>query len=174
VNRNACARRPFAAYGAFVLVTFRKMIEKRVTTWDATRSGRNHVPGTTMALGRGRLPHDLIQMIVEGAVGIERGFWGSVAAGATFKSTGRKRTKPGRAVIVRNRAAIAQAEHIVAEHLYRWERGLPTPAAAHFDELGRQWESLRDGGQLTIEWPSLRVLAIDTGRTLDPGPVPAR
>ena len=67
-----------------------------------------------MALGRGGLPHDLIQMIVEGSVGIERGFWGSVAAGATFKSTGRKRTKPGRAVIVSNRDAVAQAEQIVA------------------------------------------------------------
>ena len=99
-------------------------------------------------------------MIVEASVGIDRGFWGSVAAGATFKSTGRKRTRPGRAVIATNREMIAQAEGIVAEHLYRWEHGLPTPAAAHFDELCECWDSLGDGGQLTVEWPTLRVLAV--------------
>ena len=141
-------------------VTFRKMIEERVSTWDAVRGRRVHVPGTTMALGRGGPPHDLVQMIVEASVGIDRGFWGSVAAGATFKSTGRKRTKPGRAVIATNRGMIAEAEGIVAEHFYRWEHRLPTPAAAHFDELSECWESLGDGGRLTVEWPSLRILAV--------------
>ena len=141
-------------------VTFRKLIEKRVTTWEAVRGSRIHVPGTTMALGRGGLPHDLVQMIVEASVGIDRGFWGSVAAGATFKSTGRERTKPGRAVIVANRRPIAEAEGVVAEHLFRWEHGLPTPAAAHFDELSRGWDGLNDGGQVTVEWPTLKVLSV--------------
>jgi hypothetical protein len=95
-----------------------------------------------MALGRGGLPHDLVQMIVEASLGIDRGFWGSVAAGATFKSTGRKRTRPGRAVIVANRRVIADAEGVVAEHLYRWEHAIPTPAADHFEELSRCWDSL--------------------------------
>jgi hypothetical protein len=113
-----------------------------------------------MALGRGGLPHDLVQMIVEASVGIDRGFWGSVAAGATFKSTGRKRTKPGRAVIVANRRPIAEAEGVVAEHLFRWEHGLPTPAAAHFYELSRCWDGLHDGGQVTVEWPTLKVLSL--------------
>jgi hypothetical protein len=142
-----------------VRVTFRKLLEERVTTWEAVRGRRTHIPGTTMALGRGGLPHDLVQMIVEASVGSDRGFWGSVASGATFKSTGRKRTKPGRAVIVTNRLAIAEAEGVVAEHLYRWKHGIPTPAAAHFDEVSRCWDSLGDGGQITVEWPSLRVLA---------------
>jgi hypothetical protein len=154
-------------YGSLVRVIFRKMIEERVTTWDAIRGERIHVPGTTMALGRGGLPHDLVQMIVEASVAIDRGFWGSVAAGATFKSTGRKRTKPGQAIIARNRRIIAQAEHVVAEHVYRWEHGLPTPAATSFDELSGHWESLGDGGRLTVEWPSLRVVAVESGRRLD-------
>jgi len=116
-----------------------------------------------MALGRGGLPHDLVQMIVEASVGIDRGFWGSVAAGATFKSTGRKRTRPGRAVIVANRKVIAETERVVAEHLFRWEHGIPTPAAAPFEALSRCWGSLDDGGRLTVEWPTLRVLAVEVG-----------
>jgi hypothetical protein len=143
-----------------VRVTFRKLIEERVTTWDAVRGSRTRIPGTTMALGRGGLPHDLVQMIVEASVGIDRGFWGSVAAGATFKSTGRKRTRPGRAVIVANCQVIAAAERVVAEHLYRWEHAIPTPAAGHFEELSRCWDALDDGGRLTVEWPSLRVLGV--------------
>ena len=145
-------------YRVGVQVTFCKLVEARVTTWEAVRGKRTHIPGTTMALGRGGLPHDLIQLIVEGSLGIEQGFWGSVAAGATFKSTGRKRTRPGRAVIAANRAVIAEAEGIVGEHLARWEQGFPTPAARHFDEVSRHWDSLADGGRVTIEWPSLRVL----------------
>ena len=141
-------------------VTFRKLIEKRVSTWEAVRGQRIRVPGTTMALGRGGLPHDLIQMIVEGSLGIERGFWGSIAAGATFRSTGRKRTQPGRAVITANRSVIADAERVVAEHLHRWQNGLPTPASRHFEDLSREWSSLCDRGHLTIAWPSLRVLAV--------------
>jgi hypothetical protein len=140
-----------------VRVTFRKLVEERVSTWEAVRSVRTRVPGSTMALGRGGLPHDLVQMIVEGSLGIDRGFWGSVAAGATFKSTGRKRTRPGRAVIAANRREIAAAEGVVAEHYYRWQHGMPTPAATHFDELSRCWNSLGDGGHFTVEWPTLSL-----------------
>jgi hypothetical protein len=111
-----------------------------------------------MALGRGDLPHDLTQMIVEGVVGIGNGFWGSVAAGATFKSTGRKRTRPGRGVIARNRDAIREAEGIVNDHYSRWQRGEATPTARHFDAMAAQWASLGDGDGLTIEWPTLRLV----------------
>jgi len=141
-----------------VEVTFTKLVEKRAATWEAVRAKRTRVPGTAMALGRGDLPHDLVQIIVEATLGLEKGFWGSVASGATFKSTGRKRTRPGRAVIAANRAAIAEAEGIVGEHHGRWRTGAPTPTAARFDELSRLWDGLGDGGQLRVEWPSLRVL----------------
>ena len=142
-----------------MLVTFRKLVEKRCSYWEAVRGARTRVPGTSMALGDGGLPHDLVQLIVEGVVGVDRGFWGSVAAGATFKSTGRKRTRPGRAVIAANRAAIAEAEGVVGDHYRRWQRGEPTPTAAHFDDIARRWAALGDGGELVIEWPSLRVLS---------------
>ncbi len=141
-----------------VQVTFRKLVEKRVTTWDAVRGKRTRVPGSTMALGRGGLPHDLIQMIVEGVAGLDRGFWGSVAVGATFNSMPVKRTTPGRAVIARNRHELDEAEKVVGEHYHRWKHGLPTPAAPYLDDIGRRWDALADGGQLVIAWPSLRVV----------------
>ncbi len=78
-----------------VQVRFRKLVEKRLTTWDAVRGKRTRVAGSTMALGRGEMPHDLIQMIVESVAELDRGFWGSVAAGATFNSMSVKRTTPG-------------------------------------------------------------------------------
>lgn len=117
-----------------------------------------------MALGRGGLPHDLVQMIVEGTLGIENGFWGSVAAGATFKSTGRKRTKPGRAVIAANRRKIAEAEGVVGMHYSLWQTNEPTPTAPRFDEVSLVWAELGDRGELTLEWPTLRVLADGPGR----------
>ena len=140
-----------------VQVTFRKLVEKRVTTWDAVRGKRTRVPGSTMALGRGEMPHDLIQMIVEGVAGLDRGFWGSVAAGATFHSMPVKRTASGRAVIAHNRLELDEAEKVVGEHYRRWKQGLPTPAAPYLDDIGRTWDALADAGQLVIEWPSLRV-----------------
>ena len=54
-----------------------------------------------MASG-GDLPHDLYTFVIEDALGIEYGFWGCVAAGATFKTLGRKRTPQGKAVIARH------------------------------------------------------------------------
>jgi hypothetical protein len=140
-----------------VRVTFKKLIEDRVTTWEAVRGRRTRVPGTTMALGRGGLPHDLVQMIVEAVFGIENGFWGSVAAGATFKSTGRKRNRPGRAVIAANRQGIAAAEHVVGEHYARWQAGAATPTTSAFDVISDLWLGLGDGDELTLDWPSLSL-----------------
>ena len=111
-----------------------------------------------MALGRGEMPHDLVQLVVEGALGLTRGFWGSVADGATFRSTGRKRTKPGRAVIAANVKDIAAAERIVDEHYTLWKQGRPTPTAPYFDDIDARWKALGDGEALVVEWPSLRVL----------------
>ena len=140
-----------------VQVTFRKLIEQRASTWDATRPKNVRVPGTTMALGRGDLPHDLTQLVVEATLGIEHGFWGCVSAGATFRSTGRKRTHPGRAVIAAHRQDLAQAEQIVGVHVHSWRNGLPTPAGEALSTFDSLWRTLPDGGALRVEWPSLRV-----------------
>jgi hypothetical protein len=141
-----------------VQVTFRKLVERRLSTWDALRGKRTRVPGSTMALGRGDMPHDLVQLVVEGTLGLERGFWGSIAAGATFRSTGRKRTRPGRAVIAGNRKYLVAAEALVAENLDRWNRGDATAVARRLDDMKLRWAALDEDEELVIEWPSLRVL----------------
>ncbi len=71
---------------------------KRICGWEAVRGKRARIPGTLMGYGAG-LPHDLAQYVVEAATGFDRGFWGLVARGATFRSMRRRRTKPGRAVV---------------------------------------------------------------------------
>lgn len=141
-----------------MLVTFHKLVEKRLSTWEAVRGRRTRIPGTTMGLGRGDLPHDLAQMIVEALLGIEHGFWGCVAQGATFKSLGRKRTRPGRAIIAANREKLAEAELATSVHLSRWRRGESTPASAALDRFDKAWHGLEDGGHLIFRWPSLELI----------------
>jgi hypothetical protein len=145
-----------------VKVTFTKMVEKRVTTWTAVRGKRTVVPGTTMALGRGGMPHDLEQFVVEAVVGLEHGFWGSVADGATFRSLGRKRTKPGREVVRRNRIEIELSEHIVHDHVDRWRAGEPTPCADRLTEFDGRWRALGDGDSLTVVWATLELIAAES------------
>ena len=38
------------------------------------------------------LPHDLAHFVVEGSLGLNRGFWGSVADGAEFSGNGERGT----------------------------------------------------------------------------------
>jgi hypothetical protein len=143
-----------------VIVTFQKLVERRVVTWEATHRSRRPIPGPAMALGRpDRLPHDVTQLVVEGVLGIDRGFWGSVAAGATFKSMRCRRTAAGRAVIAANRADLDAGERLVGEHVGRWQRGEPTPVADALDELTARWAAMGDGERLALEWPTLRTPA---------------
>jgi hypothetical protein len=77
------------------------------------------VPGVDDAARAGHtdLPHDLAQFVVEAALGLEGGFWNLVANGATFKSLGRRQTKPGRQLIADHRAELNEAERIVNVHV---------------------------------------------------------
>ena len=150
-------------------VTFFKLVEVRCSYWEAVRGTRTRVPGTTMALGRGEMPHDLFQLLVEGTLHVDDGFWASIAAGATFKSTGRKRTKPGRDVIARNRAGLDRAEHVAGEHVRHWARGEPTPCADVLDAYSGRWAELGDREGLALDWPSLTFLG-----TVGPDALPER
>jgi hypothetical protein len=106
-----------------------------------------------MAAGAG-LPHDLAQYVAEAAVGLDDGFWGLVARGATFRSTGRKRTKPGRAVIAANRQGLDDSERIAALHLASWRQGEATAVASELQHAFEQWRAMGDGDTLTFAWPS--------------------
>jgi hypothetical protein len=109
-----------------------------------------------MALGRGDISHDLAQYIVEAATGYQDGFWGLLGRGATFRSTGRKRTKPGRALIVEHRADLNKAEQVAGMYIAAWRAGERNPVADALTEGARQFQSLGRGEALCYEWPSTR------------------
>lgn len=108
-----------------------------------------------MAAG-GDLPHDLYTFVIEDALDIERGFWGCVAAGATFKTLGRKQTTQGRAVISRHLDELDAAETRVNEIYFAWRAGEATALDNELDTMLDRWRALPDGGDLVVEWPANR------------------
>jgi hypothetical protein len=105
-----------------------------------------------MAAG-GDLPHDLYTFAIEDALGIEYGFWGCVAAGATFKTLGRKRTPQGKTVITRHLDDLEAAEVRVNEIYFAWRTGEPTPLDRELDSMLSRWRALSDGQELVLRWP---------------------
>ncbi len=137
-----------------VRVEFYRNYEARIAGWDAYLAKRRHVPGTMMALGRGDISHDLAQYVIEAATGYRGGFWGLLAVGATFKSTGRRRTKPGRAVIAAHRKELLASEELAGLHLAEWKRGRSTPVTAALSRAAAQFQKLGPGERIVFEWPS--------------------
>jgi hypothetical protein len=137
-----------------VRVTFARIENKgrTICRWDAVRGKRTRVPGTAMAAGRD-IPHDLAQYVIEATAQFPDGFWGLLSRGATFKSTGRRRTRPGRAVIAAHRPGLVQAEHLAGLHLGLWRARQPGPVAAALDQALAQWQTLETGELLVFDWP---------------------
>lgn len=100
------------------------------------------------------IPHDLAQYVIEAATGTQNGFWGLVSRGTTFKSTGRKRTKPGRALIAEHRDDLDASEVLAGEHKARWRRGEPTPVTEALSQAAARWAELEVGDRLIFEWPA--------------------
>jgi hypothetical protein len=121
--------------------------------WDAVRGKRTRVPGTSMAATKD-IPHDLAQFVIEAAAGYRNGFWDLVAKGATFKSTGRRGTKPGRAVIAEHRQELAGSEQLAGLHLSLWKAHHAGPVTTALDRSFAQWRALRTDEQLVFDWPS--------------------
>jgi hypothetical protein len=128
--------------------------------WEAVRGKRTLVPGAVMAVGKG-LPHDLAQYVIEAATGYDNGFWGLVAKGATFKSTGRRRTKPGRAVIAEHRQELIESEPLAGRYLGLWKAGVAGPVTTALDLAFRQWQDLRVDQRLVFHWPSADGMVVD-------------
>jgi hypothetical protein len=148
-----------------LIVRFHKVDAPRPHAWwQATRRTRGTITGGHMPIGRGVIPHDLVHLATEGALGLGDGFWGLLARGATFKrGTDRKRTSFGRALVAANRGELQRAEHLGNEHHARWLAGSATPVAPAFDRLASLWSPLVDGGTLVVEWP----FSLETCRTED-------
>lgn len=134
-----------------VEITFTKGKGGRSCGWTALRPPRTRVPGPTMAAG-GDLPHDLATFVIEDALGLEHGFWGCVADGATFKTLGRKRTPQGRGVIDRYAADLDAAELQVNDVYFAWRRGEPTPVDDAIEAMLVRWRALDEGGSLEVVW----------------------
>lgn len=130
-------------------VTFRR--EGRGCSWSALRPPRSIVPGPTMAAGRD-LPHDLSTFVVEKELGIEHGFWGCLAEGATFRSLRRRRTPQGKAVIDRHLQHLRDAETRVNQIFFAWRAGRPTTISEALDSMLERWRAVPDGGELVVEW----------------------
>ena len=120
--------------------------------------GKNRrVPGALMGGARSdQLPHDLVQYIVEAATNYEHGFWDLVSKGATFRTTGRRRTKPGRDVIARHRPELWASEHLANAHVAAWRAGTRTSVTDALGGASRQWSAMSFGDRLVFEWPSTR------------------
>ena len=111
-----------------------------------------------MAAG-GDLPHDLYTFVIEDALGIRYGFWGCVAAGATFKTLGRKRTPQGKAIITRHLDDLDAAETRVNEIYFAWRAGQPTSLDEQLDSMLDRWRTLTDADELTLRWRTVPVPA---------------
>ena len=105
-----------------------------------------------MAAG-GDLPHDLYTFVIEDALGLTYGFWGCVAAGATFKTLGRKRTPQGIAVINHHLRELQTAEVQVNEIYFAWRAREQTSLDQQLDDMLDRWRSLQEGDELVVTWP---------------------
>ena len=133
-------------------VVFYKGDDGRLCGWRAAPPKRRPFQGTTMASGRD-LPHDLAQFVVETTLGLQHGFWGLLAQGATFKSVpGRRRTKPGQQIIRAHREALFGAERLVNRHVTAWRTGAVTPAGPALEGMLARWQALRGGEELRLVW----------------------
>jgi hypothetical protein len=140
-------------------VMFSKSDDGRVCSWWAKAPKRRPFQGSTMAVrsAGSELPHDLAQFVVEATLGLQHGFWNLVANGATFKSIGRRRTKPGRQLIAAYREELNGAEQVVNRHVVAWRDGRPTPAGTALDAMLARWQALAVGEELVVQWPTRRL-----------------
>ncbi len=134
-----------------MVVRFWKTGGGRVCAWEALRPPRTRVPGPMMAAGPD-VPHDLATFVIEDALGIERGFWGCVAAGATFRSLGRKRTPQGTTVIREHAGELDAAEERVNREFFAWRAGETTESGPELDAMLERWRALPDDGVIELEW----------------------
>jgi hypothetical protein len=137
-------------------VVFEKQ-KRGLCVWTAHPPKRRPVSaGGGGSTGRNPLPHDLGQLVVERELGLAHGFWGCVAAGATFRTLvrgGRKRTRPGVELIRTHVEEIDEAEHLFHTHVGRWLRGEDTPTAAALDEALLAWQAIGEHESIEVEFP---------------------
>jgi hypothetical protein len=111
-----------------------------------------------------RLPHDLAHFVVERALGLTSGFWGSIAKGSVFggmKTVPRRRTgrveKRSRQVMAHVGSQITEAEAVVGTVLEIYQRRLGRDWAAARALLGGTWRPSRPSRVLPTQAEVRRI-----------------
>ncbi|WP_442803351.1 hypothetical protein OG411_16075 [Streptomyces pseudogriseolus] len=117
------------------------------------------------------MPHDLVHAVVETVLGIDDGFWGAIARGATFQGfelvTPGLHRRSGLKVLRRGGDAVMAAE-LRVNWAYRAWRGLSTEGRGvgrapldaealartgpRLDAAARRWAAVPVGGELLWRW----------------------
>lgn len=138
-------------------VTFTKKRDARhFPNWVA-ELGKRRIEGSHMGSDPRHLPHDIVTLVIERELGIRDGFFGTVAAGGTFKSMARPQKPSRRTAIAQNRAGIDRAEGLVNGHWTAWLSGGETSCAYALDKALASWKSIEPGGTLTLDFLDLPV-----------------
>jgi hypothetical protein len=125
-------------------VSFHRAVDAKDRRPWVARVRKMRVEGSILGSGVGdELPHDLVTFVVERELGLTDGFFGTVAAGGTFRSMAKRRHRAGKAVIARNRSSLDGAEHVVHEHWDAWRQGRDTPCTAAFERAHAEWRASR-------------------------------
>jgi len=135
-----------------VQVTFTKAAHRKDFPIWVAQAGKRRIEGAGLGSDPRHLPHDIVTLVVEKHFGITDGFFGTVAAGGTFRSMAKRKNKPGRAVIARNVPSLGVAELIVNQTWSDWMAKRPTPCNDALDRAYAEWMSLPPGGSLTLDW----------------------
>jgi hypothetical protein len=140
-------------------IFFQRSGDGRLCSWRAELPGRRRIMGSTMAARSGHtdLPHDLAQFVVEAGLGLEHGFWNLVANGASFRSLGRRPTRPGRQLIAAYRIELNQAERTVNTQVQAWRDRRTTPVGPGLNAMLARWRALGPGEELAVDWPTRRL-----------------
>jgi hypothetical protein len=135
-----------------VEVTFQKAVDrKHLVRWVARR-GKARIVGSILGCDPRQLPHDVVTLVVERELAIADGFFGTVAAGGTFRSMGGRRHADGKAAIARNRPGLLRAERVVHAEWTAWLAGGSSRCAAALDAADAAWREVPPGGTLTLRW----------------------
>lgn len=93
------------------------------------------------------IPHDLSHYVVEGELGLSRGFWGSVADGARFPGMivleGRQKphaTPRSEALIKANHPQLIEAEVLVSSFMHIIDEKISPDSNAAEKHLARRWK----------------------------------
>jgi hypothetical protein len=139
-----------------VEVTFQKASHSRDFPPWVAKKGKSHIVGSHLGSDPRHLPHDIVTFVIERELGLADGFFGTVAAGGTFRSMRRRRHAAGKAAIAANRPGLRRAEQIVNETAAAWQAGRPTACTAALDAAAEAWAAVQPGGTMTLEWARRR------------------